>query len=155
MFKFFLVLTFALPFFASAQAEELLPFETDYCTGYPEGTWSQPELWKHCCLEHDLYFWAGGTKAERRQSDVLLKECVEETGEYFQAQLIYWAVSAGSYSPIKFSDKKWNYGWPMRTTLRSLTSQDIDQIDEELLKTRYDFIPYPLKEKFLQQLRSR
>lgn len=140
---------------SSSQAEELVPFETDYCTGYPEGTWDHPDLWKHCCLEHDLYFWAGGSKEDRRSSDFILKECVEETGENFQALIIYIAVSAGSYSPIKFSNKKWNYGWTQRTSLKSLSVEDIDRIDSEILKEEYNFIPLPLKEKFLQELRSR
>lgn len=138
-----------------AQEERLEPFLTDYCTGYPEGTLDRPQLWKHCCLEHDLYFWAGGTLNDRKVSDLLLKECIEETGEDFQAKLIYWAVTAGSYSPIKFSNKKWNYGWSDRTQFQKLSSQDIDRLEDEIRQPRYMIYDPQTLERFISTLRSR
>lgn len=156
MFKLILLVSLFLSSgLTSAAGDKLVSFETDYCTGYPEGTLNEPKLWKHCCLEHDLYFWAGGNKEDRKVSDLLLKACVEETGEELQARLIYWAVSLGSYSPVKFSNKKWNYGWPERPVHQSLSNQDINKVEATLLKEDYKFIPAPVREKFLRQLRSR
>lgn len=143
------------PVLIFAQSEAPEPFLTDYCTGYPEGTLEHPHLWKHCCLEHDLYFWAGGSHEDRKDSDLLLRECIQDTGEEFQAKLIYWAVTAGAYSPIKFSNKKWNYGWSDRHQHRKLSLQDIDKIEKEILKSQYqEFDPLTI-ERFLSTLRSR
>lgn len=138
-----------------AQSESLEAFQTDYCTGYPEGTLDRPTIWKHCCLEHDLYFWAGGNHDDRKVSDLLLKECIEETGEEFQAKLIYWAVTAGSYSPIKFSNKKWNYGWSERKEFKKLSPQDVDLIEAEIRKEDYEPLDQATIQRFLSTLRSR
>ena len=147
-----LILNFGL---IDAAEERLEPFLTDYCTGYPEGTLERPGIWKHCCLEHDLYFWAGGDHNDRRTSDVILRECVAETGEEFQAKLIYWAVTAGSYSPVKFSNKKWNYGWGEGRGLRKLSSQDIEKIENEIRLPEYQEIDPATIERFLTTIRNR
>ncbi len=129
-------------------------FTTDYCTNFPEGTRQVPELWKHCCLTHDLYFWAGGAKEDRRKADLELRECIENTGALNQSWLMYFAVRAGSYSPIKYSNYKWNNGWNDGRQIRALSTEDIDLIEEEL-GSGYDFIPGFLKESFLTSLRLR
>ncbi len=147
-----LLLTFSSLGFASAS--QLTPFKTDYCTNYPEGRRDEPELWKHCCLIHDMNFWAGGNKQDRYNSDLELRRCVEETGAYYRARLIYYAVRAGSYSPIKYPDKKWNNGWRERPDFQTLTSQDIDVIENEL-SSGYDFISSEIKDLFITNLRSR
>lgn len=149
-----IILIFSFPFLTYADASQLRPFETDYCTNYSEGTRSNPDLWKHCCLIHDLYFWAGGTKQDRYNADIGLKRCVEETGAYYRARLIYYAVRAGSYSPIKFPDKKWNNGWKDRPDFQSLSREDIDNIEIEL-SSGYDFISHEIKDDFIINLRSR
>lgn len=154
MRAFLIVWIFTFPFLTCANASQLRPFETDYCTNYAEGTRSQPELWKHCCLIHDLNFWAGGTKQDRYDADWGLRHCVEESGAYYRARLIYYAVRAGSYSPIKFPDKKWNNGWKERPDFQALTQEDIDIIENEL-SSGYDFISHEIKENFIINLRSR
>lgn len=146
------ILTLYLISFANASS--LSSFATDYCTNYPEGTRRDPEQWKDCCLMHDMYFWAGGSKQDRYNSDQELRRCVEETGAYNRARLIYYAVRAGSYSPVKYPDKKWNNGWRERPDFQSLTSEDMDVIENEL-SSGYDFISFEIKEKFMMNLRSR
>lgn len=136
-------------------SNSLSSFETDYCTNYKEGTKTQPELWKHCCLIHDMHFWAGGNKQNRYDSDVELKSCIEETGSPYVARLMYMAVRAGSYSPIKYSNKKWNHGWKGRATFESLTNEDIDQLEMELTTGNYDYISVDIKNNFINTLRSR
>lgn len=133
----------------------LSSFETDFCTNYKEGTRSQPDLWKHCCLVHDMHFWAGGNKQNRYDSDVELKSCIEETGSPYVARLMYLAVRAGSYSPIKYSNKKWNHGWKGRPTFITLTHEDIDQVETELATGAYDYISPEIKIQFINTLRSR
>jgi hypothetical protein len=150
----FILLFIILSFSLEAQTYFLQPFTTDYCTSYPEGTRERPELWKHCCLEHDLYFWAGGTKADREFTDLQLKRCVERTGARFQAKLMYWAVKLGGRSPIKFSSKKWGNGWgDEREADLKLSEDEIEVVIEEMSSSSE--IDYQLKESFSQQLRSR
>ena len=129
-------------------------FETDFCTNYPEGTQEKPELWKHCCLMHDMFFWAGGNKADRLDADLKLKNCIADTGSLYQARIMYLAVRAGSYSPIKYPKMKWNNGWDKRPDFQSLSSRDIDNVEEEIFSS-YDYIPLELKQTFIYQLRRR
>lgn len=151
-----LILLLILPFFSYAHSMEttLDVFETDYCTNYPEGTKREPELWKHCCLKHDLDFWAGGTEEDRFTADLELKSCIEKTGNKKQAQIMYWGVRLGSYSPVKYPKRKWNNGWPDRSDFQALTGKDIDLIERELFRG-YDFIDGQLKLLFIEQLRRR
>ena len=137
-----------------AGTQNLAPFETDYCTNYREGTRNKPEQWKHCCLIHDMNFWAGGTKQDRYSADLSLKNCVQDTGAYYEGQLMYLAVRSGSYSPIKYSNKRWNHGWRTRPNFQKLNVEDIDRIEAELLGG-YDFITQEIKDSFVQYLRSR
>ena len=153
--KMFLIFSFFFVIHASWAADILTPMQTDYCTNYKEGTRTQPDLWKHCCLIHDMHFWAGGNKQNRYDSDVELKSCIEETGSPYVARLMYMAVRAGSYSPIKYSNKKWNHGWKERPTYKSLTNEDIDQIESELSNDKYDYVSSELKIHFINTLRSR
>jgi hypothetical protein len=129
-------------------------FETDYCTNYMEGTRANPTQWKHCCLLHDMYFWAGGNFEDRNASDLELKICIEKTGARKQAQLMYYAVRLGSYSPIKYPKRKWNNGWIDGRSPRALSIEDIEIIQDEL-HSGYDFINSSLKDQFLASLKSR
>lgn len=137
-----------------AEEAKLNSFDTDYCTNYPEGTKQEPDLWKHCCLMHDMYFWAGGTRKDRLKADQELKSCIEETGASQIARVVYLAVRAGSYSPIKYPDKKWNNGWSDRPDFRPLSNQEIHLIEQEI-NVGYEHISYHLKQQFINQLSTR
>jgi hypothetical protein len=150
-----LVITFINLSLTAHAADKLLPFQTDYCTGYTEGTLSDPTAWKDCCLTHDLFFWAGGTIENRDQADHELLTCVEETGHPYQAHLIYLAVRAGSRSPIKIKGKQWNNGWSGREDALPLTPIEIDQIENEISKPDYNYISPQVKDHFLRELRLR
>lgn len=129
-------------------------FSTDFCTAYPEGTRSRPDLWKHCCIEHDLYFWAGGSLEERKKADLNLKSCVEKTGETEQARLIYLAVSIGGNSPIRFRTREWGNAWSNRPRYLTLTEQETAQI-LTTLDLQDTHVTSELKQSFKEQLYSR
>ena len=85
MKKLFIFLTL-IAFNCWAQSgRELKPFATDYCTLYVEGTRSQPNLWRHCCVEHDLYFWCGGNLEDKKATDIVGMDLtkVSESLDYF------------------------------------------------------------------------
>jgi hypothetical protein len=134
--------------------KKIVPFTTDYCTGYPEGTLSQPRLWAHCCLEHDLYYWAGGTKTDCDETDLRLRTCVEQTGAVIHARIMYMGVRLGKKSPIKFETKKWGNGWGAKRSYEALTSQEVDIISAEM-RGDYRIIPSPILENFLNNIHSR
>ena len=41
---------------------ELSDFSSDGCSLLLDGTFENPELWKECCLKHDIAYWRGGTE---------------------------------------------------------------------------------------------
>jgi hypothetical protein len=130
----------------------LKPFVTDYCTNFAEGTKKEPNKWKECCLYHDLYFWAGGTISDRKNADLVLRNCIEKTGAHKIAEVMYLGVRLGSYSPIKYSDKKWSNGWSNRESFKALSIEDITRIEEEL-NSGYDYIKD--KKGFIDSLKDR
>jgi hypothetical protein len=148
MFLFILVSSFSL--FAS---ENPKVFDTDFCTAYPEGTRERPELWKHCCLEHDLYFWAGGSRLNRNLSDERLRDCVFETGAEIQAHLIYLGVTMGSLSPIKFKTKIWGNAWMKRARYSPLSLKERELLIQQVL-SQWE-IPRDLAYSFIEQISHR
>lgn len=132
----------------------LKPFLTDFCTSYAEGTRSQPDLWKHCCIEHDLYFWAGGSKADRKATDIRLRDCVAATGAETHARLIYTAVSIGGASPIRFKTKQWGHAFENRERYQSLSLEETNLVIEAL-KPGHPHVPGDLFSTFKNQLYSR
>lgn len=150
---FCLILVFSLTSLAQAEPG-IHPFETDYCTSFPEGTKDHPDLWAHCCLEHDLYFWAGGTKVDRDEADLGLRACVEATGEIHIARLMYLGVTLGQLSPVKFETRKWGNGWGEERKYEALTPHEILLIEDQVT-TSGDLIPEPILNRFLKNLHSR
>jgi len=139
-----------------AFAEPPVPsdFKTDYCTNYPEGPKDHPDAWKHCCLKHDLYFWAGGSKQNRYDADLELKACIAESGYPRQAEVMYRAVRIGSYSPIKYPDRRWGNAWEKRPEFQSLSLEEIQAIKTELESDSYD-LTVELKNTFISDLLKR
>ena len=121
-------LLFSVNLYAS---QSIKPFETDYCTMFMEGTWG------HCCLEHDLRYWIGGTKKEQLQSDIQLRSCVAESGGDFMANAIYYAVRAGHYSPVKHK-YKWSWGWGPKEDFGKLSSEQKRLATEEIRRSSLD-----------------
>lgn len=136
------------------ETESLKPFLTDYCTSYPEGTRAKPELWKHCCEEHDLFFWGGGSLDDRKTVDLRLKSCVEATGAETQARLMYTAVTIGGASPIRFKTKQWGHAFVNRARYQSLSEDETRQLFEHLDRHNTDLDPV-LRRSFSDQLNSR
>jgi hypothetical protein len=42
------------------QADTLVPFTSDGCSAFPDGTFAQQQLWLSCCERHDYDYWKGG-----------------------------------------------------------------------------------------------
>ena len=114
-------------------AGSLKPFHSNFCTGFPPGTKANPDQWKHCCIEHDFYFWAGGCSHFRVVADKRLRACVEQTGAREIAFLMYLGVRIGSYSPFKIKEERWGNGWlDGRSDDQALSRVDLESIRTEL-----------------------
>src|SRR5690606_36048192 len=90
--------------------------------------------WKHCCLEHDLYFWLGGSEKDRHESDLRLRDCVAATGQVRRSKLMYAAIRIGGASPIKFKSKKWGHGWVQQLGYLPLSPEETEHGLKELKK---------------------
>ncbi len=118
-----------------ARSEEshafLQEFETDGCTLFVEGPIGKPDLWAHCCFEHDLRYWFGGSKDDKKFSDIQLRECVRGVAGSFWANLMYNGVRLGGLSPVKFK-YVWNWGWLPKRKSHPLTQKELNYVVEQL-----------------------
>jgi hypothetical protein len=85
------------------------PFITDGCSVFPDGAWQQ------CCVTHDMAYWCGGSRTQRKLADEALRQCVDETvdgwlGESL-AKLMRLGVVAGG-APWLPTRWRWGYGHP-------------------------------------------
>ena len=109
---------------SQAHSTQLSSFETDYCTGFSEGpSAKKPRLWADCCLAHDMRYWFGGTKKQRKRADVILRQCVKRKSNQHWANLMYLGVTIGHASPIKHKHA-WGWGWNDGVKFRNLTPQE-------------------------------
>lgn len=79
-------------------------FKSDGCSCWPDGDWFE------CCVKHDLVYWMGGTRYERKQADLDLKKCILQKGHPIIAQMMYFGVRIGGiwWLPTPF---RWGFGW--------------------------------------------
>ena len=105
-----LFVSFVASFSNPSAANSLKPFTTDGCSLWLDGTPEQPNLWRHCCVAHDLAYWQGGTKEQRKQADEDILACVKQAQGSGMANYIYGNVRWGG-SPYWMSNYRWGYGW--------------------------------------------
>ena len=103
--------------------EEISVFWTDGCSSSPDGLKSVPNLWRDCCLVHDIAYWRGGPEILKIQADAELNQCLNEkiqehsfTGD--SASSIYsWLGDLAENSvafgggPQVYAPWRWGYGW--------------------------------------------
>lgn len=93
-------------------AAGLVPFTSDGCTLFPDGTFEDRGAWCDCCQTHDRAYWQGGSSAERTRADEMLRDCVmARTGDRHLAETMYLGTRAGGH-PAFPTWYRWGYGWP-------------------------------------------
>ena len=115
---------------------KLSDFTSDGCSLFIDGTFEDPDLWKECCLKHDIAYWQGGTEEEREAADIAFRECVKKkTGNSELAEVMYQAVRKGGdpYFPTWY---RWGYGWPIGRGYRALTVAEKDLVKIKLAEYR-------------------
>lgn len=79
------------------------PFVTDGCSVWIDGSWVG------CCVDHDIVYWCGGTREERRQADRELDQCVSESSSGFNGTWMYLGTRVGGH-PIVPAGWRWGFG---------------------------------------------
>lgn len=125
------------------KSKEIKPFESDGCSLFPDGTVKDQNLWCHCCYNHDIAYWRGGTREERKIADQTLRNCVEEkTGNKALADLMYTGVRAGG-SSIFPAWYRWGYGWPYGRGNKAITVEEEQSVQKrlkELSRKKGDYV---------------
>ncbi len=93
-------------------------FETDFCSVAPESLLKiSKKNWGHCCIEHDIAYWAGGTSNQRLLADARLRQCMKKVDK-LAAQIFYSVVrvmghpEAMTNAPsIEHRTYQWGFGW--------------------------------------------
>ena len=118
---------------AKKSAEERLSdFKSDGCSLFVDGTFKEKDLWRDCCVEHDVAYWRGGTREERLAADEKFRACVErKTGDKALARLMYEAVRAGG-GPHFPTWYRWGYGWPQGRGYKALTDEELSAVEKRL-----------------------
>jgi len=112
-------------------ADNLVPFTTDGCSAFPDGTVKQQSLWMDCCIRHDLAYWIGGSYHERQQADLALENCVAQVGEPEIARIMLAGVRAGG-SPYFPTSYRWGYGWPYPRGYQQLSEEELIDISNKI-----------------------
>lgn len=113
-------------------ARGIQPFRSDGCSLFPDGTFRDKNLWLSCCEEHDVAYWRGGTREEREQADLRLRDCIlAKTGDAALADLVFEGVRGGG-APVFPTWYRWGYGWPYGRGYQPLTPEETRQADAML-----------------------
>lgn len=127
----FLTLMIAAPFSVWPDAP-LSSFTSDGCSLFPDGKALDPELWCECCFMHDIAYWRGGSREDRKKADEELRDCVfKRTGNKALAKIMYDGVRAGGH-PVFPTWYRWGYGWKFGRGYASLSGQEWEQVAARL-----------------------
>jgi len=133
----------------SAIAEQLKPFTSDGCSQFPDGTLTEKNLWCGCCITHDIAYWQGGSRQQKKQADEALRTCVlNSTQNSLLAETMYIGVRLGGL-PIFPVWYRWSYGWEYGRNFQALNQKEkqlvatqLNQYKSTLAKSYCDF-EYP------------
>jgi len=113
-------------------AGELDNFSSDGCSQFPDGTFTQENLWCDCCISHDIAYWQGGSRRQKKQADQKLRACVlNKTDSLLLADTMYYGVTFGG-SPVFPTWYRWGYGWRYGRGFQSLSIVEQQQVEEKL-----------------------
>jgi hypothetical protein len=79
------------------------PFHFDGCSMYPD-----KDL-KSCCYAHDIKYWKGGTKEQRKEADKELRACAIKKGHPIQAKIVFVGTRVGGHPLLPFPFR-WGFG---------------------------------------------
>ena len=80
---------------------------TDGCTGWPD------DVVLNCCIDHDMAYWCGGSREDRKQAVAALRDCVVAAYGEWPGPVLGWMMQAGASSagsPHLPMYWRWGYG---------------------------------------------
>jgi hypothetical protein len=83
-------------------------FATDGCTLWFDGWWTG-RTWQQCCVEHDIAYWCGGSREQRRTADDELRACVAAEYDGWMGAVM-WLGSRVAAHPEVPAHWRWGYG---------------------------------------------
>ncbi len=92
-------------------ASEITPFHTDGCSSYPNGTIKHPNLWVHCCIAHDIRYWIGGSRKDKKNADTELNRCVAQVTSQLHGSLMEIGVEIGGEPINEKIPWRWAFGF--------------------------------------------
>ena len=111
---------------------QLSDFTSDGCSLFPDRSLINSDDWCDCCLEHDIAYWQGGTKAQRLEADRKLRDCVlRKTDNPVLADAMYQGVRLGG-SPYFYNWYRWGYGWSYERKYQALTLKEQRMASDKL-----------------------
>ncbi|WP_020676809.1 hypothetical protein [Geopsychrobacter electrodiphilus] len=111
---------------------ELVPFTSDGCSLFPDGTFRDRDKWCDCCLNHDLAYWQGGSAEARDRADVTLRDCVlTRTNDPHLAETMYLGARLGGLPDFP-TWYRWGYGWPYGRGYQPLSDLENIQVQKQL-----------------------
>ncbi len=115
-------------------SDTLNDFTSDGCSLFPDRSLIENSDWCECCLEHDIAYWQGGTKAQRLKADRKLRDCVlARTGNKALAEAMYQGVRLGG-SPYFYNWYRWGYGWSYKRKYQRLTLEEQRMASDKLFQ---------------------
>lgn len=135
---FALTLAFSGVSQSAALGNRLMPFSSDGCSSFPDGIpLIYENLWRHCCISHDVAYWAGGTANERKTADLALRDCVDSATNPVLAEAMLAGIRIGGHPALPFS-WRWGYGWVLPRGFRELNEAEREQMQLEIAKIPAD-----------------
>jgi hypothetical protein len=117
-----------------ALAGQLENFSSDGCSLFPDGTLGEQTLWCDCCFTHDIAYWQGGNRQQKKQADEALRECIlQKTSSRLLANTMYYGVTLGG-SPVFPNWYRWGYGWRYGRGFQSLNQFEKQSVKNKLLR---------------------
>lgn len=107
----------------------LFPFTSDGCSIVPDGTFNNPAKWQMCCVQHDIAYWLGGTKEDRKAADKALGSCIGKNQNKIIGNIYYLGVRIGGV-PNSNMGYRWGYGWKYNREYKPLSTYEVAQAAE-------------------------
>jgi|GEM_PF-464054 len=120
------------------KTDQIHGFRTDGCTWAPNSDWyfKRETSWGHCCTEHDVAHWAGGTDEQRMTADRRLLSCMQKVGgpakTFFRAVRMFGHPAAVLGGNLDTRNNPWGYGWPHYQGLEPLNELQQESVCQAL-----------------------
>ena len=88
----------------AALPQPVTAFSSDGCSRFIDASWDL-----HCCVEHDIKYWCGGSPEQRQAADRVFGECVSERAGAVVGKGMEMGVRVGGH-PMWPASYRWGYG---------------------------------------------